>query len=396
MLRIALLLVLGMIFYGLSPPHVLGKVKIVPVPAFSTTRNEGETYGELTALLFTNDEGEVYAIMAPFVVYNRIMGVKSAWQFFGYLEGDRDFVAKVSYSTKINREFRLEYKDPGLYHGRYVVEGGVVYFKEATSRFFGLTEESREEDETNFTQREFSARLLFGINFTQTLNLALTERYREVKIQLGGVNVLPFIGDRFPALDGLEGATVVGHRLTLTHDRRDDKTTPTEGEFMNIFSEWGHAFHGGHAVPFSRYGLQVKGWFPLDDKRLIFVPNFQMQWLSGSGVPFFEQSNLGGEDTLRGYGLGRFVDDNFILMNLEGRIRVAKLTLLGVMTEEEVAPFVDLGKVFSTLRVRPFDNWEVNPGLGMRVLVRPNVVGRLDVAFGREGPTYFVGLNFPF
>lgn len=396
MRRIALLLVLGMIVYGLYPPHVLGKVEIVPVPAFSTTRNEGETYGILTAFLFSNEDGEVYAIMAPFVVYNEIMGVKTAWQFFGYLEGDRDFVAKLSYSTKINREFRLEYKDPGLYHGRFSIGGEVVFFKESTSRFFGLTAESREEDETNFTQQELAASMLFGINFTKTLNVALTERYREVKIEQGGVDTLPFIGDLFPTLIGLDGATIVGHRLTLTYDRRDDRTTPTEGEFLNIFSEWGHAFHGGGAVPFSRYGLQAKGWFPLDDKRLIVVPNFQIQWLSGSDIPFFELSTLGGEDTLRGYGLGRFVDDAFILMNLEGRIRVAKLTLLGVPTEVEIAPFVDMGKVLSTARVRAFDNWQVTPGLGMRTLVRPNVVGRLDVDFGRAGPTYFVGLNFPF
>jgi outer membrane protein assembly factor BamA len=334
--------------------------------------------------------------MAPFVVYNEIMGVKMAWQLFGYMEGDRDFVAKVSYSTKINREFRFEYKDPKFSHGRFVIEGGVLYFRESTARFFGLTQESKEEDETNFTQREFTARFLFGINLKKMLKLSLTERYREVEIREGGVDQLPFIGVLFPTLNGLEGATTLSHHLTLTHDSRDDRTTPTYGKFMDIFGELGHVFHDGHAVPFSRYGLQAKGWFPLDDKRLIFVPNFQMQWLSGSDVPFFERSTLGGEDTLRAYGLGRFVDDNFILLNLEARIRVATLRIWDVTTEEELAPFVDMGRVYSSLRKNVFDDWEVNPGLGMRVLVRPNVVGRFDVAFGREGPTFFVGLNFPF
>jgi outer membrane protein assembly factor BamA len=385
-----------LIVQGLYPLIAVGGMKIIPLPAFSTTKNEGETYGNLTALLFTNEAGEIYAIMAPFVVYNKVMGVKSAWQIFGYMSGDRDFVAKVSYSTKINREFRFEYKDPSLSHGRFVIEGGVLYFKESTSRFFGLSQESRTEDETNFTHRELTARFLFGINFTRTLNLALTERYREVGIQLGGVDRLPFIGSRFQALDGLKGAATWGHRLTLNYDRQDDRTTPTEGEAMNFFSEWGHIFRDGHITPFARYGLQAKGWFPFSDKRLILVPNVQMQWLSASHVPFFERSTLGGEDTLRAYGLGRFVDDHFILVNLEGRIRVAKREILDVKTEVELAPFVDMGKVYSTLRGRFFDDWEVNPGLGMRILVRPNVVGRFDAAYGREGVTFFVGLNFPF
>jgi len=394
--RATVLLLLVLILQGIYPLIAVGKIKIIPLPAFSTTKNEGETYGNLTAFLFHNEAGEIYAIMAPFVVYNKIMGVKMAWQIFGYMSGDRDFVAKVSYSTKINREFRFEYRDPALYHGHFIVEGRVFYFKESTARFFGLGQESRAEDETNFTQREMTARLLFGINFTKTLNLTLTERYREVKIQKGGVDQLPFIGDRFPALNGLGGATIWGHRLALTHGRQDDRTTPTQGEFMNFLGEWGHIFSDGHITPFERYGLQAKGWFPFRDKKLIVVPNVQMQWSSGSDIPFFELSTLGGEDTLRAYGLGRFVDDDFILMNLEGRIRIATLKILDVMTEGELAPFVDMGKVYSTLRGRFFDDWEVNPGLGMRLLVRPNVVGRFDLAFGREGATLFVGLNFPF
>jgi outer membrane protein assembly factor BamA len=312
------------------------------------------------------------------------------------MEGDRDFVVKLSYSTKINREFRFEYKDPALSHGRYVLESGIVFFKESTARFFGLTQESREEDESNFTQRELAAKLLFGINLRKTLILSLTERYRDMEVQEGGVEDLPFIGDVFPTVNGLEGATIWGHRLSLTYDSQDDRTTPTRGKFMQIFSEWGHVFHEGHGTPFSRQGLQAKAWFPFRDNGLVLVPNMQLQWVSGSDLPFFELSTLGGEDTLRAYGLGRFVDDNLILLNLEARIRMLTLKIMDVTTEAEIAPFVDMGRVYSSLQNHFFYDWEVNPGFGLRLLVRPNVVGRFDVAYGREGPAFFVGLNFPF
>jgi outer membrane protein assembly factor BamA len=374
----------------------MGKVRVIPVPAFSTTKNEGQTYGNLTALLFTDEKEEVYAIMAPFIVYNEVMGVKSAWQLFGFLEGDRDFIVKASFSTKINREFRLEFKDPDIYHSHLSLGGILVYSKEATSRFFGLTSESRDEDETNFTHRELMARLTLGINLADTLNLALVERFRQVEIQLGGIERLPFIADLFPTVEGLNHPTIWGHRLTLTHERRDDRTTPTRGEYLNLYAEWGHVFQDAQVTPFSKFGIQAKGWFPVKENRLIIVPNFQMQLGLGSEVPFFDQSMLGGEDTLRAFGLGRFVDDHFILTNLEWRIRVGKIHVMNVATEEEIAPFVDMGRVFSSFSRRFFDDWQVNPGVGLRVLVRPNVVGRLDVAFGQEGATFFVGLNFPF
>jgi len=64
----------------------------------------------------------------------------------------------------------------------------------------------------------------------------------------------------------------------------------------------------------------------------------------------------------------------------------------------EVAPFVDMGRVSSRpdpYRV-PLKNVQVNPGCGLRLLARPNVVGRLDVAYGKDGGNVFVGLDYPF
>jgi hypothetical protein len=41
-------------------------------------------------------------------------------------------------------------------------------------------------------------------------------------------------------------------------------------------------------------------------------------------------------------------------------------------------------------------DFEFNPGLGLRAVVRPNIVGRIDVGFGKDGPAVFVGLGYPF
>jgi hypothetical protein len=41
-------------------------------------------------------------------------------------------------------------------------------------------------------------------------------------------------------------------------------------------------------------------------------------------------------------------------------------------------------------------NFEFNPGIGLRAVVRPNILGRIDVGFGKDGPAVFVGLGYPF
>ncbi len=116
----------------------------------------------------------------------------------------------------------------------------------------------------------------------------------------------------------------------------------------------------------------------------------------GNDVPFLEQSILGGENTLRGYGRNRFVDNSYALINLEQRIRIVHLRMFGVDTDIEAAPFLDAGTVMRDIAHIRSKNFKYNPGIGFRGLVRPNIVGRVDMGIGSEGIAVFAGLGYPF
>jgi hypothetical protein len=75
---------------------------------------------------------------------------------------------------------------------------------------------------------------------------------------------------------------------------------------------------------------------------------------------------------------------------------VFRMQLFGVSTEFEAAPFVDMGKVFSGTSQLIGSNFEVTPGLALRGLAPPSVVGRVEIGVSREGPAIFVGLDYPF
>ena len=62
----------------------------------------------------------------------------------------------------------------------------------------------------------------------------------------------------------------------------------------------------------------------------------------------------------------------------------------------EVAPFVDIGRVMTHFNTHDLKTPQVNPGIGLRVMARPHVVGRLDIAYGKDGTNVFVGLDYPF
>ena len=99
---------------------------------------------------------------------------------------------------------------------------------------------------------------------------------------------------------------------------------------------------------------------------------------------------------MRGYGRNRFIDSSFLLCNLEERIRLFRWEVFGVTADWEVAPFIDLGAVMASLYKANAGNFEFNPGIGFRAIVRPNIVGRVDLGVGKDGPAIFVGLGYPF
>ncbi len=126
------------------------------------------------------------------------------------------------------------------------------------------------------------------------------------------------------------------------------------------------------------------------------VVRADLQATLGSEVPFFEQSSLGGQNNLRGFGQDRYIDKHLIAFSIEERIHVLRTKLAGVTADFEVAPFLDTGQVFNSFKDVSFQDYRMTPGLGFRAIVRPNVVGRVDYGYSREGGAVFAGLDFPY
>jgi hemolysin activation/secretion protein len=121
-----------------------------------------------------------------------------------------------------------------------------------------------------------------------------------------------------------------------------------------------------------------------------------LQATIGDQVPFFEQSSLGGQNNLRGYGVDRFIDKNLLSWSIEERIHLVRTKIAGVTADFEMAPFLDTGQVFNSFSDVTFKDYCMTPGIGFRGLVKPNVVGRIDYGYSREGGAIFAGLDFPY
>ncbi len=373
------------------------KVVTIPLPAIATDPNEGMTVGGLTAFLLYNSKDEVSALLAPQVNYNSNFGVTASLYGEVHPLPTRSYDFNLSQSTKINYDYEFHAVDRTFESGELELMSSLFAFADGSARFFGFEARSPRQRETNYTDQEAGFDLSAGRDLGRNFQLVVGERFRDVDIRPGAVGGIPFIRDRFSPewVPGIDGFRAHAQRLMLVYSTLDSPDIPTSGVYAKVMVE-NSARALGSSADYQHYEGEIKGYVPLDDARFISVARLAYNETDGNRVPFLEQSTLGGEDTLRGYGANRFIDNCYLLLNLEERIRLFRWEVFHVMADWEVAPFFDLGSIMSSVSHARAANFEFNPGLGLRAVVRPNIVGRIDVGFGRDGPAVFVGLGYPF
>ncbi|MDF2755072.1 MAG: putative Surface antigen [Nitrospira sp.] len=370
--------------------------QIFPIPSASTSKNDGSDAGLIVPILITDPDGELKYLMAPMIIKNSIVGTRGTFNLFRYDTGGRQMQFIASLTEKIERKVVFNYIDPAFSDGRYFLNFGGTFFKNATSRFFGIGQTTVEADETNYTAREARANWRFGIYANEVTQIAVGQRVRQVSLQRGATD-LPFTGDVYPTVNGVQGETIiVGHRATFYYDTRNNLISPTDGMAVTAYAEINQNIRNHDFPIFSRYELEVKKLIPSESKRAILIIRADLQATLGDQVPFFEQSSLGGQNNLRGYGVDRFIDKNLIAASIEERIHLVRAKIAGVAADFEIAPFLDTGQVFNSFKDVSFKDYRMTPGVGFRGIVRPNVVGRIDYGYSKEGGAIFAGLDFPY
>ncbi|WP_277058949.1 BamA/TamA family outer membrane protein [Trichlorobacter lovleyi] len=378
------------------------KVVTVPLPVIASSPNEGITAGALSAFLIHDTRDEIYSLLAPQLNYNQNFG------FTGTLYGsvnpspEQNIEFNLSQSQKKNFDYEARIRDISLMNGNLELKGFLGWFADGSSRFFGFHARTPGEQETNYTNREITYNLSATWFLGRHYYLELGHRFRSVSIGQGAITSVPFITEKFAKQDvpGVEGFTTHAPRISLIYSTYDSKTLPTYGGYARITFEPTIKLLGG-AEDYRHYEVEVKGYLPHDQERR-FISVFRLMYnqtlgdTDNSKVPFLEQSILGGENTLRGYGKNRFIDNSFLLLNLEERIRLFRWEIFNVTADWEVAPFIDLGAVMESFDKASSRNFEFNPGVGFRATVRPNIVGRVDIGVGKDGPAVYVGLGYPF
>jgi hypothetical protein len=369
------------------------ETKPIPLPVWATSPNEGNTWGVMPVFLrvCAADQSTEWLI-APSVTWNSVIHLTASLRFYDYLDPDTVLAVIASASTRINHRLVARWQRLPAADGAWTDEAALSVERSAFARFFGLGPDAPAGAETSYTSARVLASERRGRNLIDHLNAGVLAGFERDAIEARGVPGLPLAPVRFPGAPGMRGSTVLWQGIDLRYDDRAGGDYAEQG----VRLEASLAVVEGlvRSPTFVRGEVQARGIFP------------ELAWLSGAAralwtavsdprAPFYLQSSLGGSFALRGFPDGRFVDRQAWTIEGEQRIRLAQTHLLGVVVDWRADPFIAAGQVFHDPG-GALSHPRLTGGVGLRAVVHPSLVGRVDIASGGEGISVYAEIGYPY
>ena len=182
--------------------------------------------------------------------------------------------------------------------------------------------------------------------------------------------------------------------MSLVWDTRDKKDFPKIGHYFEPYYFISHESFENERF-YHGYGLKAKTLFTKRN-RFTTVFSLKVDQRFGDNIPFYQQAHLGGDFELRGFVFRRFTGKGSLLFDIEERIKVKSWHFMDVNFDLSLDPFFSIGQVFNEWNEVAFGNLQPVGGIGIRAIVPPSVLGRIDIGVSSEGVEVFTGLDYPF
>ena len=195
----------------------------------------------------------------------------------------------------------------------------------------------------------------------------------------------------------------------LALDTRDFEPDPTRGWFIDATGE-----AGIHQSPspvesggYVRFTVAARAyWSPIPKLTNLVLAMRLLYSMQTGQVPFYaadtlalteaDQYGLGGERTLRGYRQDRFIGPIMAVGNAELRWTFVHFKLLKQRFSVQIAPLLDVGRVFDGWGRLQLNDWKISGGAGLRVAWNRSTVIMLDFGASSEDTGIFVDFGMPF
>lgn len=378
-------------------PLESGPVFLLPI--MDSSKDLGPNYGLMPIWAIRDKSGQVvHSVLAPSINYNRYLKTSYTWRHYIFPDEKKLWVIRASYSTVVEREIFIHYFDPEFMGTRFRINVEVRHWVNGKASFYGLGPHSLESSQANYALHLTGEEFTVDFPLPWNLYVDFTHAFYNQKIANGPVTTSPQLKEAFPDVYAVasQRKNFVTHKLALFFDDTDHPFLPRIGTYAGISALLSSRGFGSD-YNYQTYAAQLKHYYNFrEEGKYITAVHYLFEQQTGDSLPFYARSVVGESEGLRAVGDGRYVDRGKLVINLEERIRISRSPILRFFTEIEISPFVDFGAVFSTPSRLKLKHFNVGYGAAFRIVIRPQIVGTLDLAFGREGPNAIVKVGYPF
>ncbi|MGH1362562.1 MAG: BamA/TamA family outer membrane protein [Calditrichia bacterium] len=336
------------------------------------------------ASALTSDDGK--RGLRPIYSSRSGFGLKFFWKDF-ITPGGR-LTPKASIGLLRRQAYELSAKRITILNGNLVIGASAGYYNMPDESFFGVGINAPEEDRANYAREMAAFELNLGPNFTPRLKTDLTFGYEINNILPGRSSTRDQLGEVFDltTLSGVETGVKLGRAaISLEYNGTNSLGNPSSGFLASfhtgLYSQMGDEEQYG----FTRTGVDLSQHFNLFKERTLVLrlAAEDVAARDDKEIPFYYLSEIGSQETVRGFPRGRFHDEDMLLGSAEYRFPLRNRT-----TKESISAlfFVDAGKVTPDLYDSfNADNLEVTYGLGFRVWKQSGLLTKFEVGFSSDG-----------
>lgn len=170
---------------------------------------------------------------------------------------------------------------------------------------------------------------------------------------------------------GGHGSLSSGLGPLLVYDTRNHSIFPEKGWYVEGRWMWFDRFLGSSNTFYKGF-VDAMYYYPVH-KKAVLATNFNFRF-AGGDVPFNMMSMLGGDKKLRGIYLGRYRENNSLLLQSEYRLDLVWRIGLSV--------FGGLGQVYDRTSYLKMDDWNWTVGGGLRFKLDPQSKLNLRLDYG--------------
>jgi len=367
-------------------------IQVFPLPMYTTVPNEGSTFGVMPVFMALRGDQGIKWILAPSMSWNTSAGVTGTFRYYRYYGPLVSWRFITGASTNINRLAWFQYDDDRREVGHVTKNVILKVRRNIFYRFWGLGPNTVPAGESSYTRLTGVGAVRWGWNLFPNFNVGVFGEFRADQPELHAISGLPPTQVEYPDAPGIDGAMIMRQGLSIRYDTRVGGDYAVNGLLTELAGSVAEGLSGvgffGQLTWQTRLLVQELSWLQLGARA------YWTRLFSNDEIPFYYQASLGGELLLRGFPEDRFIDKGAWEVETEQRIRLLETHLFGVVTDWRIDPFVSAGQVYGT--EPPWSHVRYSVGIGIRAWVQPNVLGRIDVAYGGEGARAYVVLGYPY